>query len=117
MFTTARCRKSRGDFKALTPAVNGYRLFVSIESFDGFRAYDLEQGQDADPYASITKNGEAAFSTLYVPPFPSPGFGQVRFSGRGKTMGIGLQIMFDKSGTDGLVFAGALRSQYKKKGK
>ncbi|TXH32125.1 MAG: hypothetical protein E6Q91_01945 [Actinobacteria bacterium] len=117
VFTTARCRKSKGDFKALTPTVNGYRLFVSIESFSGFRTYDLEQGADADPYASITKNGETAFSTLYVPPFPAPGFGQIRFRGKGKTMGIGYQFMFNRDGTDGLVFAGALRCQYKKKGK
>ncbi len=117
VFTTARCRKSGGDFKALTPVVNGYRLFVSIEAFRGFRTYDLEQGQDADPYASITQNGEAAFSTLYVPPFPAPGFGQVRFNRKGKIMGIGFQIMFNRDGTDGLVFAGGLRCQYKKKGK
>ena len=77
----------------------------------------FEQGADADPYASITKNGETAFSTLYVPPFPAPGFGQIRFRGKGKTMGIGYQFMFNRDGTDGLVFAGALRCQYKKKGK
>ena len=116
VFTTARCRQSKGDFKALTAAVNGYRLFVSIDEFDGFHTYDLEQGTDAGPHASITRNGESAFSTLYVPPFPAPGFGQVRFRGKGRTMGIGYQFMFNRDGTDGLVFAGALRCQYKRKG-
>lgn len=116
VFTTARCRKSKGDFKALTPVVNGYRLFVSIDAFEGFGNYDLEQGPNADPYASITRNGDTAFSTLYVPPFPAPGFGQVRFRGKGKAMGIGYQFMFNRDGTEGLVFAGALRCQYKKKG-
>jgi hypothetical protein len=92
VFTTARCRKSKGDFKALTPVVNGYRLFVSIDAFEGFGNYDLEQGPNADPYASITKNGDTAFSTLYVPPFPAPGFGQVRFRGKGKDHGHRLPV-------------------------
>ncbi len=117
VFTTAKCRKSKGEFKALTPVVNGYRLFVSIESFRGYRAYDLEQGPDADPYVSISENGSSAFSSLNVPPFPAPGFGQVRFSRKGKVMGVGFQIMFNRDGSEGLVFAGGLECQYKKKGK
>ncbi len=30
-FTTAKCRRSHGSFLALTPRVNGYRMFVSID--------------------------------------------------------------------------------------
>lgn len=116
-FTTAKCRKSHGSFVALTPRVNGYRMFVSIESFSGFHTYDLVRGPDADPYVSMTVNGESAFSTLFVPPFPVPGFGQVRFSPKGKRMGVGFQPMFNEAGTDGVVFAGALQCHYKKKGK
>ena len=116
-FTTARCRKSKGSFVALTPRVNGYRMFVSIESFSGFHTYDLVRGPDADPYVSMTVNGEEAFSTLYVPPFPVPGFGQVRFKAKGKRMGVGFQPMLNAAGTDGVVFAGALECRYKKKGK
>lgn len=116
-FTTAKCRKSHGSFMALTPRVNGYRMFVSIEAFSGFHTYDLVRGPNADPYVSMTVNGEAAFSTLYVPPFPVPGFGQVRFSPTGKRMGVGFQPMLNQAGTDGVVFAGALQCRYKKKGK
>jgi hypothetical protein len=116
-FTTAKCRKSHGSFMALTPRVNGYRMFVSIEAFSGFRTYDLVRGPNADPYVSMMVNGEAAFSTLYVPPFPVPGFGQVRFSRTGKRMGVGFQPMLNQAGTDGVVFAGALQCRYKKKGK
>jgi hypothetical protein len=116
-FTTAKCRKSRGSFVALTPRVNGYRMFVSIDDFSGYHTYDLVRGRNADPYVSMTLHGDAAFSTLYVPPFPVPGFGQVRFARKGKRMGVGFQPMFNEAGTDGVVFAGALKCQYKKKGK
>lgn len=116
-FTTAKCRKSHGSFMALTPSVNGYRMFVSIEDFSGYHTYDLVRGNNADPYVSMTLNGEAAFSTLYVPPFPIPGFGQVRFSPKGRLMGVGFQPMLNQAGTDGVVFAGALQCRYKKKGK
>jgi len=116
-FTTAKCGKPHGSFVALTPRVNGYRLFVSIEKFSGFHTYDLVRGPEADPYVSMTVNGEAAFSTLYVPPFPLPGFGQVRFSPKGKRMGVGFQPMLNQAGTDGVVFAGAVQCQYKKRGK
>jgi hypothetical protein len=116
-FTTAKCRKSHGSFMALTPRVNGYRMFVSIEDFSGFHTYDLVRGQNADPYVSMTLNGESAFSTLFVPPFPVPGFGQVRFSPKGKIMGVGFQPMLNQAGTDGVVFAGALKCRYKGKRK
>lgn len=116
-FTVAKCRKARGGFHAFTPAVNGYRLFVSFDTFKGFRTYDLVQGRDADPYVSVLQNGEAQFSSLYVPPFPAPGFGQVNFSPSGKVMGVGYQPAFNQAGTDGVVFAGGLTCQYKKRGK
>jgi len=114
-FTTAKCRKSRGGFVALTPRVNGYRMFVSIEDFSGYHTYELQRGRNADPYVSISLNGESAFSTLFVPPFPVPGYGQVRFSRKGKLMGVGFQPMFNEAGTEGVVFAGGLKCQYKKR--
>lgn len=114
-FTTAKCRKSRGSFVALTPRVNGYRMFVSIEDFSGYHTYELQRGRNADPYVSISLNGESAFSTLFVPPFPVPGYGQVRFSRKGKLMGVGFQPMFNEAGTEGVVFAGGLKCQYKKR--
>jgi hypothetical protein len=116
-FTTAKCRKARGGFTALTPTVNGYRLLVAFDAFKGFRTYDLVRGANADPYVTMMVNGEAAFSTLYEPPFPVPGFGQVRFSPKGKLMGVGFQPMFNQAGTDGVVFAGAVTCGYPKKRK
>ena len=116
-FTTAKCRKSRGGFVARTPVVGGYRLFVAIDDFSGFHSYDLVHGKNADPYVVILQNGEAAFSNLYVPPFPVPGYGQVNFRSKGKLMGVGFQPTFNRAGTDGVVFAGAVRCQYPKKGK
>lgn len=116
-FTTAKCRKSHGGFVARTPLVNGYRLFVAIDAFSGFHSYDLVLGKDADPYVVISQNGEAAFSNLYVPDFPVPGFGQVDFRSKGKLMGVGFQPTFNRAGTDGVVFAGAVRCSYPKKGR
>lgn len=116
-FTTAKCRKSRGGFVARTPVVNGYRLFVAIDDFSGFHSYDLALGRDADPYVVVSLNGEAAYSNLYVPPFPVPGFGQVNFRSKGKLMGVGFQPTFNRAGTDGVVFAGAVKCQFPKRGK
>lgn len=116
-FTTAKCNRPRGDFYARTPRVGGYRMFVAFDGFKGFgRTYDLVNDRNANPYVSISV-GEENFSSLFVPPFPVPAFGQVQFSPSGKYMSVGYQPMFNQAADDGLVFAGALKCVYRKRGK
>ncbi len=92
-------------------------MFVAFDGFQGFgRTYDLVNDRNANPYVSISV-GDENFSTLFVPPFPAPAFGQVQFSPSGKYMSVGYQPMFNQAADDGLVFAGALKCVYRKRGK
>ena len=114
VFSSAKCRKHRGEFKALTGKTGtGYTLSVSIEDFSGFHTYDLVQSPSADPWISVHHGPSGvSYSNIHKPPFPSPGFGQIRFSDHHKLMGIGYSPAYSQDGSDAVTFTGVLRCRY-----
>lgn len=121
-FTTAKCLKGttrKGSFFAKATSTNGqYELAVEILfAFTGFHKYDLSMEPDANPYLRFSLKGdESGYSNEFVPPFPVPGFGQIRFSRNGKRMGIGFgPAMWNRDASDAVVLAGGLECRYKKK--
>ena len=116
-FHTAKCNKLKdGRFIATTKRVNGYKLIAVIDAFKGFGVYDLSQGRNADPYVIVSMNGGATrYSNLFEPPFPSPGFGQIRFSRGGKLMGVGYHPAYSMAGDDAVTVAGVLTCKYPKR--
>lgn len=115
VFHSAKCRRHirAGDFKALTAKTStGYTLFASIDEFTGFHNYQLVNGANADPYVVIGGPGDIRYSNLFRPPFPSPGFGQIRFSNHHKLMGIGYSPAYSRDGSDAVTFTGVLKCHY-----
>jgi hypothetical protein len=121
-FTTAKCRKGttrKGSFFAKAISTNGqYEIDVAIYfAFTGLHEYDLALEPEANPYLRFSVEGdESGYSNEFVPPFPVPGFGQIRFSPNGKRMGIGFgPAMWNRDASDSVVLAGGLKCRYPKK--
>jgi hypothetical protein len=121
-FTTAKCLKGttrKGSFFAKATSTNGkYELAVEILfAFTGFHKYDLSLEPDPTPYVRFSVKGDSSgYSNEFVPPFPVPGFGQIRFSPKGKRMGVGFgPAMWNRDASDAVVLAGALECRYKPK--
>ena len=113
-FGSAKCRKGKDGFKMLARKTGtGYTLYATIEDFSGYHTYDLAQGPSADPWVSLhRRRGDVSYSNLNRPPFPSPGFGQIRFSDHHKLIGIGYSPAYSGDGSDAVTFTGVLRCRY-----
>jgi hypothetical protein len=121
-FKTAKCLKGttrKGSFFAKAISTNGrYELDAEILfAFTGFHKYDLSLEPEANPYLRFSVRGDQiGYSNEFVPPFPVPGFGQIRFSRNGKRMGIGFgPAMWNRDASDAVVLAGGLECRYKKR--
>jgi hypothetical protein len=113
---SAKCRKHRHDFKALTAkTASGYSLFASIDDFSGFHSYELLQSGNADPYVTVHGPGGVSYSNLNVPPFSSFGYGGLDFRKHGKLLGIGYSPAYSAGGSDAVTFTGVLTCKYPRK--
>jgi hypothetical protein len=126
IFKTAKCtrgkpNKSGINFYADATSTNGeYELLAAfVRDFAGFHSYDLVLSTEANPYLRFSRVGEYAsggYSNEFVPPFPVPGFGQIKFSPNGKRMGIGFgPAMWSRDFSSAVVLAGGLECRYAKK--
>jgi hypothetical protein len=126
IFKTAKCKKGRTtkagtNFFADAVSTNGrYELTVDIFlGFTGFHKYDLTLDPEANPVLRFSEKGEyqsGGYSNEFVPPFPVPGFGQIKFSSNGKRMGVGFgPAMWSRDASSAVVVAGGLECRYAKK--
>lgn len=128
-FKTAKCSKGKPSkkgksFYADAISTNGqYELTAAIIlEFTGFHDYDLTLGPDAGPFISLAKKGadsaQGTYSNLFAPPYPVPGFGQIKFSANGKQVGIGFApAMWSRDASNAVVLAGGLECKYRAKKK
>jgi hypothetical protein len=113
-FSSAKGRKVRSGFKAVTPRDDtGYRLAVTIDDFHGFRIYDMAPGANSDPWISVAGGG-ARYSNLFQPPFPSPGFGRLQFSNH-TLLGVAYTPTWNPTGTDAVILTGVLTCRWPKR--
>jgi hypothetical protein len=118
---SAQCvRRKHGGFPFIAHhkrTGSGWGLFVHFATFAGFHhIYDLHPGAPNDePYVVVTSPTDVRYSNLYVPPFPAPGFGQIRFSNNGKLMGVGYFPTWDQGAGDAVIITGVLKCHYPKK--
>ncbi|QIG43562.1 hypothetical protein G5V58_13035 [Nocardioides anomalus] len=123
-FTKAKCyqQSRRKRFSAVATSTDkAWRLIVVVPAFAGFdRDYDVPladyaPGNPTIVFRSSDPNGPV-WSSLDVPPFPVPGFGQVTFARKGKLMGVGFgPAMWNEGATSAVTLAGVLSCSYKKK--
>ena len=122
-FSKAKCHKShRGDFFAVAVSDDkAWRLIVVVPDFAGFdQSYDVPLADYAPSnptivFRSSDPNGPI-WSTMDVPPFPVPGFGQVTFARKGKLMGVGFgPAMWNEGATSAVTLAGVMSCTYKRK--
>jgi hypothetical protein len=122
VFTNAKCSISkRNGFLASSKAL-GAELHVRVKPFAGFHEYPLKPGQQDAPirqtFVSFTTPSGVEFASDFIPPYPVPSLGAVKFSDTGKLIGVGFQPMFDASGSEAVIVTGVMVCHYpKKKGK
>jgi hypothetical protein len=127
VFKTAKCKtkKPKGvgtSFLSRAVSTNGqYELRADIFQpiFKGFDEYDLTLENDARAVLYFQAlGGGPVFSNEFVPPYPVPGFGKIKFSKSGKRVGIGFgPAMWSQDFSDAVVLAGALECRYATKPK
>jgi hypothetical protein len=128
IFKTAKCTKGkkRGgkvSFYIDSVSTNGsYELTATIfQSFTGFHQYDLTLDPNPTAYLRFSEKGEyqsGGYSNEFVPSFPVPGFGAIKFSPDGKRVGLGFgPAMWNRDASDAVVLAGAVECRYPKKKK
>jgi hypothetical protein len=120
VFHSAQCVRRKHSFTALvTRKTNsGWGLYVQFDTgtFTGFHTYPLSPGVNADPYVVVHGGpNDVTYSNLNVPPFPSPGAGQIQFENHGKLMGVGYFPAYSVGGGDAVQFTGVLKCHYPKK--
>ncbi len=117
-FKKAKCREHKGNFDLLTKEVDGgYSLFVSIDNFEPKQdVYPVTQGK-SNPFVSVVQHGsDLRYNNVNVPPFPAPGFGQIRFDDRDpKLIGIGYSHAYTRDATDAATITGVLKCKYPKR--
>jgi hypothetical protein len=117
-FTTAKCTKGKHYFHAEATSTDGqYELDAGIREFTGFHPYDVTLGSTNPHILFESKQaGTPAYSNQFVPPYPVPGAGQIRFSPKGKRMGIGFgPAMWSDDSSSAVVLAGGLECRYPRK--
>lgn len=127
-FKTAKCKtkKPKGvgaSFLAKAISTNGqYELSADVFQpvFNGFHKYDLTLEPDAKAvlYFSGVGGSGTVYSNEFVPSFPVPGFGQIRFTNNGSRVGIGFApAMWSQDLSTAVVLAGGLECRYASKPK
>jgi hypothetical protein len=122
VFTNAKCSISkRNGFLASSKGL-GARLHVHVQPFHGFDEYPLKAGEERGPvrrtFVDFTTPSGVYFASNFVPPYPVPSLGAVKFSDDGKLIGVGFQPMFNASGSEAVIVTGVMVCHYpKKKGK
>jgi hypothetical protein len=124
VFKKAKCTKGKKktNFFIDSTSTNGqYELTASlVGDFSGFHPYDLVLAENASDYLRVSKKGvyDGGWSNEFVPPYPVPGFGQIRFSANGKQVGLGFgPAMWNRDFSSAVVVAGGLECTYPKKKK
>ncbi|MGE5407394.1 MAG: hypothetical protein ACM3NV_02165 [Syntrophothermus sp.] len=124
IFKSAKCKKTKpragraSSWYAEAVSTNGgYELSADIfRSFTGFHKYDLALETNPSAYLRFSVKGEfqsGGYSNEFVPPFPVPGAGQIRFSPNGRRVGLGFgPAMWNRDASDAVVLAGAIECHY-----
>jgi hypothetical protein len=126
VFDTAKCNRAHGDFNATASETQGrdtLRVYIQDFNFKGYVTYPIKLSDAAvvqvnvgirEPTAGLGP-GPHYYSNLNVPPFPSPGGGQLRFTQKGALMGVGFSPMYSRNFADAVTVTGVLRCTYPKK--
>jgi hypothetical protein len=125
IFKKATCKRGRatkGSFYIDATSTNGkYELVAAFTGgFSGFHEYDLTLDPNPNPYLHFNEKGKYTngYSNEFVPPYPVPGFGAIKFSPNGKRVGIGFgPAMWNRDASKAVVLAGGLECSYPKKKK
>jgi hypothetical protein len=123
VFKKAKCTKGKKktNFYIDSTSTNGkYELTASLLDFSGFHPYDLALDENASDFLRVSQKGvfDGGWSNEFVPPYPVPGFGQIRFSANGKQIGLGFgPAMWNRDFSSAVVLAGGLECTYPKKKK
>jgi hypothetical protein len=116
-FKTAKCTKTKHFFHAEAFSTDGqYELDAFIRQFTGFHKYDVTLGSTNPAIVFQSKHPGPTYSNQFEPPYPVPGFGQIRFSPNGKRVGIGFgPAMWSDDTSTAVVLAGGLECRYPRK--
>jgi hypothetical protein len=118
-FHTAKCTRTKHRFSAVFGGEvknPDYALALTIDEFTGFHEYPVTLGPTSVVFLKLFGPNDAVYSNFYVPPFPAPGFGAVKFGSGGKLLGVGFApAMFTSDASDAVVLAGGARCVYRKK--
>jgi hypothetical protein len=126
VFKKATCKRGRatkGTFYIDATSTNGkYELLAAFAGgFSGFHQYDLTLDPNANPYLRFSEKGEfssGGYSNEFVPPYPVPGFGAIKFSPDGKRVSLGFgPAMWNRDASKAVVLAGGLECRYPKRKK
>jgi hypothetical protein len=126
VFKTAKCKVGKAakgrkpSFFATGTSTNGlYKVSVSIYfAFTGFHKYALSLDSNADIVLSFYPAGQpsADFANDHVPPFPTPGSGEVRFSPNGKKMRAGfIPVLWNRDASEQVILVGGVECRYPKR--
>jgi hypothetical protein len=123
VFKKGNCKKTKSkSFYLDSTSTNGqYELSaILFRDFSGFHTYDLALESEPSNYIRVSEKGvfDNGWSNEFVPPYPVPGFGQIKFNANGKQVGLGFgPEMWNPSFSSSVVVAGGLECTYKKKKK
>lgn len=126
IFKTAKCRigkatkgKKRSFFATSTSTNGRYKVSVAIYfSFTGFHRYQLVLDSDALITLSFYPVGQPAadFANDHVPPFPTPGQGEIRFSPNGRRMRAGfVPVLWNSDASAQVIVVGGVECRYPKR--
>jgi hypothetical protein len=115
---TANCSISRSSFTAKARRYSA-SLVVHIEPFTGFHDYVLRRGSITGPYVStfidFTTPSGVDYASNFVPPYPIPNVGAIRFSPNGELIGLRMNPMFDANGESSVISRRGMGCRYPKR--
>ena len=123
IFRTAKCHVGKAakgkkpSFFATGTSTNGRCKFsvAMYFAFTGFHKYKLVLDRDAEITLSFYPTGQpsADFANDNVPPFPTPGSGEVNFSPNGKKMRAGfIPVLWNRDASAQVILVGGVECRY-----